>query len=411
MFRFLALIACLTLLSTAPAHARTEGGDPLWQDEFGVVEMSASDGLVAAVGTIINPNGGATSVVRVYDADKKGLLWQEAVAADSVILDGDRVVVAGGTSVRAYDAKKGRLQWSDVAPFAISQLYRDEDTTIATAVTAAGTLRVRVYDTKRGTVLVRDQALPLQGATAFAAGKMFIANSVRVPFEGFSVALCRVTAYSLATGAQLWLTIQPFPAPVPTTSRCNVFTVTADQKRVILGGAGHFGDEFMAQAYDAKTGAFLWEHLSFIGNCCIDAVVAIDIERRLVFVAGWTRNIFYETIDQDFVIRALHADTGALQWEGRTPGLACPAPPVHCQVHAKLVLADSGTVYGAGFQGEDGRSKPGTGFLRAYDASSGRFQWEQPVDVEAIAATRGTVLVLTPGTNADDVILRAYDGK
>jgi len=37
--------------------------------------------------------------------------------------------------------------------------------------------------------------------------------------------------------------------------------------------------------------------------------------------------------------------------------------------------------------------------------------WEQPVDVEAIAATGGVVVVLTPGAGANDVILRAYDGN
>ena len=46
-----------------------------------------------------------------------------------------------------------------------------------------------------------------------------------------------------------------------------------------------------------------------------------------------------------------------------------------------------------------------------YDADSGRFRWEQTVDVEAIAATAGTVVVLTPAGTEDDMILRAYDGS
>jgi hypothetical protein len=175
----------------------------------------------------------------------------------------------------------------DAAPFAISQLYRDEDTTIATAVTAAGTLSVRVYDTKQGTVLVPDQALPVRGGV-FAAGKIFTGDKATIPFEGHTVHPCQVTAYSIATGAQLWLTIQPFPASGPTTSSCSAAALIADRKRVIIGGAGHFGDEFMAQGYDAETGAFLWEHLSLIGTLGFDAVIAADMEKRLVFVAGWT---------------------------------------------------------------------------------------------------------------------------
>lgn len=168
----------------------------------------------------------------------------------------------------------------------------------------------------------------------------------------------------------------------------------------------------MAQAYDAETGAFLWEHLSGIGTCCFDAVVAIDVERRLVFVGGWTHNPFSTSVSaQDFVIHALNVDTGILRWEARSPGADCSAPFGRCFAHARLVVADSGTVYGAGFHGEPGTPIPGTGFIRAYDANSGRFRWEQTVDVEAIAATTGTVVVLTPGSTEDDVILRAYDGK
>jgi outer membrane protein assembly factor BamB len=118
-------------------------------------------------------------------------------------------------------------------------------------------------------------------------------------------------------------------------------------------------------------------------------VIAADMEKRLVFVAGWTHNFFSNSFSQDFVIRALHADTGGLRWEARTPGAACPPAPVHCLAHARLVIADAGTVYGVGFQGELNFSIPGTGVLRAYDAISGRFLWEEPVDVEAIGATGG----------------------
>lgn len=143
----------------------------------------------------------------------------------------------------------------------------------------------------------------------------------------------------------------------------------------------------------------------------IDAAVTVDIERRLAFVGGWTRNPFSASaLSQDFVIRALDVDTGALRWEARSPGADCPPAPQRCQAHAKLVVADSETVYGAGFQGESGNSIPGTGFLRAYDSKSGRLRWQQTVDVEAMDATHGTVLVLTPSTGAD-AILQAYDGK
>ena len=411
MRRMLALIVMgVVLAAAAVAESRTEGGDVLWEDRFDIVELAASDGRVAAVGTVVSVNGSTTSIIRVYDADKKGLLWQTVVAAESVILDDDRAVVAGGTSVRAFDARTGRPEWSDVAPFEITQLYRDDDTIIATAITAAGALRVRVYDTTHGTVLVPDRTVP---AGVFARGRVFVGGRAAIPTGGGTAFPCQVTAYDLATGAQVWQTTQPFPVPEPTTSNCQAGPMIADRKRVIVAGSGHFGDEFMAQGYDAETGAFLWEHLPLIATPAFDAAVAADVERRLVFVAGWTHNIFRSGTDttQDFVIRALHADTGELRWEARTPGGACPPLPVRCFAHARLLTAERGTVYGTGFQGELNFSIPGTGFLRAYDASSGRLLWEQPVDVEAIGATGGTVVVLTPEPGADEVILRAYDGR
>jgi hypothetical protein len=81
----------------------------------------------------------------------------------------------------------------------------------------------------------------------FAAGKIFTGDKATIPFEGHTVHPCQVTAYSIATGAHLWLTIQPFPASGPTTSSCSAAALIADRKRVIIGGAGHFGDEFMAR--------------------------------------------------------------------------------------------------------------------------------------------------------------------
>jgi hypothetical protein len=87
---------------------------------------------------------------------------------------------------------------------------------------------------------------------------------------------------------------------------------------------------------------------------------------------------------------------------GANSGRRLPPAPVHCLAHARLGIADAGTVYGVGFQGELNFSIPGTGVLRAYDASSGRFLWEEPVDVEAIGATGGVVVVLTPGASAPE---------
>ena len=78
----------------------------------------------------------------------------------------------------------------------------------------------------------------------------------------------------------------------------------------------------------------------------------------------------------------------------------------------RLVVVDSRTVYGAGFRGETGISIPGTGFLQAYESQSGLLRWQDDdVDVQALAATKGSVVILTPGADPDEVMLRAYDGR
>jgi outer membrane protein assembly factor BamB len=412
-----AVLAMLgSLVVVTPVTAKQRGGAILWEDSFSILEMAASDGAVAAVGTIPNGAGARTSVVRMYDAAKGKLLWQDIVAAQTVTLDGDRVVVAGEGGVRGYDAKKGRLEWQDAPPFSVTQLSRDEGTTLATAVSDDGaSVRLRTYQTKRGTVLVADRTFALSGPlapVAFGGGKMFVVTQGEaVQPGGFVVRPCKVTAYSIATGQQLWETTQPFSPPLASTSFCIPLAIFADRAHVVLGGAGHFGDEFMAQGYDARTGVFLWEHLSGIGTCCFDAVVTLDVEQRLVFVGGWTQNPFQGFGRQDFVIHALKVGNGDLRWEQRSPGADCP-PPTLCQFHATLVVADSGTVYGAGFQVDSGASLPGTGFLRAYEARSGQLRWEDDdVDVLAMSATRGAVIVLTPGATEDEVVLRAYDGN
>jgi len=418
-------LVCATLLTVAGADARTDGGDVLWQDEFDAIEISASDGRVAAVGTVLNPDGGLRSLVRVYDADRGTLLWQDAVAAQSVVLAGNRAVVAGGGAVRGYDAKKGRLEWRDVAPFVVTQLYRDEDTTLATALTPDGTaIRVRVYDTKRGTVLVRDQILrdesfgpSVPAVSAFSGGRMFVASRTAVddPTDdtGQLIFPCQVRAYSITTGARLWTTTQP--VLVPNTRDCGPRAITADRKRVVLVGIGSFFNDFMAQGYDARTGAFLWQHLSLVGTGLIDAAVAVDVDGRLAFVGGWTRSTDPAafSFDQDFVIHALNTSTGVLRWEARSRAPGCPQPGVgRCQAHMRLVVVDSRTVYGAGFLGETGISIPGTGFLQAYESQSGLLRWQDDdVDVQALAATKGSVVILTPGADSDEVMLRAYDGR
>jgi outer membrane protein assembly factor BamB len=400
--------AVILLLVFAPAsEARKKGGgDLLWEDEFAIVEMSASGGLVAAIGVL--PTG--ASVVRVYDADKGALLWEDLVPADSVVLYKRHVVVAGGGVVRAYDAQKGKADWHDTPPFAVTQLYTDGRTTIAAAILPGSEVRVRTYDTASGAVLVDGQTLPFTSGPSspftFNQGRAFVMSTVAVvpPGQAFPIIKCEFRAYLIATGEELWRTQKPIPDLIA----CFPVAVSTDGKRVFVAGFGGnpFGDDFTGQAYDADTGEFLWEHFSGIPTGFSNVALAVDSERKLAFFAGRILAPFAGFPREDFVIRALDVFTGALRWEARYAADCTSQNP--CSLFAVLVAAEGGTVYGAGFkQSVPATAIPGTGFLRAYDSKTGKLRWHQDVDVDAIAATKKTVLVLTPSTEPD-VVLRAY---
>src|SRR5687767_6215101 len=89
MLRFLASIVCLALLSSAPAYARTEGGDLLWQDQHDfaggediAMAMAAADGRVVVVGSVQAMDGGTDLMVRAYDGKSGALLWDDQVDRD-----------------------------------------------------------------------------------------------------------------------------------------------------------------------------------------------------------------------------------------------------------------------------------------------------------------------------------------
>jgi hypothetical protein len=212
---------------------------------------------------------------------------------------------------------------------------------------------------------------------------------------------CQVAAYSVATGQALWVTPQPADQA---TVFCSPIDIASDGYRVVLAGIGGFGDDFMAQAYDAVTGAFLWHHRMFIPAGAINATVAVDTERNPAFVAGWTRSIPIGPagLSQGFVVRALELKSGTFRWEARSGAPGCPEPVAEriCFAHARLVVARLGHGPWRRLLGETmavrsrargscrpTRPRPETSFLWQHD----------DVDIEAISAgTRSHARVATP---------------
>jgi hypothetical protein len=133
------LFGCACLFTASATFAGTDAGDLLWQDHFDLADrediasaVAAGFGSVVTVGSAQNAAGNSDFVARAYDAKTGALLWKDLLdvaggddAATAVVLDGERVIVAGtgvdatGSNrlvLRAYIAKTGKLAWEDRPP-------------------------------------------------------------------------------------------------------------------------------------------------------------------------------------------------------------------------------------------------------------------------------------------------------
>ena len=451
MLRFLALIGCLMLLTTAPVHARTDGGDLLWQDQLDFaggddigMAVAAAGGRVAVVGSAHTARGDADAVVRAYNAKSGELLWRDQVGdasaedkAVAVAMNAQRIVVAaqmaGGSGlgqlvVRSYDPKKGTVDWEVRSPAAdVTGLAMDDGRVVVTgAVEATGGGQVpfiRVYSAKRGTLLWANESLPaghallhrsyqyvnravaLHGDTAFV-----MANVVELADPGLEWQ-CLVRAYHVARGTLLWESLSKTSAP-----NCRPLAVGTDGRHVFIAGqTGPFIDDLYVRSYDAETGALLWQARTFLGTGFDNAAIAVDTERRTVFAAGW-RIGTTPPFNEVFLIRAHDVDTGELRWEDPF------TPDGRCLCRARDLVAEGGRVFAVG-DGNDGS----VGFVRVYDAKRGDVLWEDEfageptmlgertiIGLQAVAVDGGRVFVAGSFFNANgnaDIIVRAYDAK
>jgi hypothetical protein len=447
----LSLVLGFILVPTlTAAAARTDRGELLWEDHFDGANgedvaraVAAGNGRVFAVGSAGEAAGNTDFVVRAYDAKTGRLLWTDRVdlgessdGATAVVLDGDRVIVAGtgvdGTGanrllLRAYDAKTGELEWEDrptLATFNGLAVAGRHAVVAGTVIgpTGHGRLVVRGYIAKTGALAWQDQPSPPAGYDSFSGTGFglasrgvvihrrtaFVAGTVRLPSPVFDPS-CLVRAYDVRNGVLEWQAIHDSP------QSCEVMAIATDGKRVILAALGGFAlDDFMAQSYDAETGQFLWEDRTFVGTGFGNAAVAVDIERRLAFVAGWVRWVPGRFNQEAFLVRAYDTEAGTLAWEDQYPS------PQLCLCHAHDVVVEKGQVIAVGVG-------PGTWLVRAYDARNGSLRWSDefaPVGATsnefllggavAVAIDSGGVFVAGSGTNASgnsDFILRAYDAK
>jgi glucose dehydrogenase len=181
--------------------------------------------------------------------------------------------------------------------------------------------------------------------------------------------------------------------------------------RVFAAGSSERGagnQDFLIRAYDAKTGAVLWEDQSDTAGRN-DVAFALAVGAGEVFAAGFGTNA---AGNQDFLIRAYHATDGALVWEGQVDQAGLDDT-------ALALAVGEGQVFAAG-SGQ--RTAGNEDFLvRAYDAKSGALLWKDQVDkaggfdgVNALGVAQGRLFAAGFVTNAAgnfDVLVRAYEAK
>lgn len=266
---------------------------------------------------------------------------------------------------------------------------------------------VRTYDAATGELLWLDE-FDLAGASdgasraAIAAPEILVVGGWASPAGASRRFLVR--AYHVATGELLWQDALTPPG----------FTVdmAAAHGRVLVVGEGDFGEEpdgrdFAVRAYRAADGRLLWQdRLDFRGQR--DGADAAAIRGRRAAAVGTLRD--EDAGEWMSVIRGYHSRSGEVLWERRVP-------TQRTRLQGSAVAIDRGKVFVAdNILGPDGDNQL---LVRAFDADSGAILWSHRIGgglwiPRAIEVRAGRVVVAgdfrpPSGAISSHGFLRAYD--
>ena len=318
------------------------GGDLLWEDQFDragggdqAVAVAVDRNSVFTAGVGGTP-GNWDFLVRAYNAKTGSLRWEDEFdeaggtdSASAIILKGNRVFAAGGVTnaagntdilVRAYNAETGALLWEDQYDKAGGSDRTLDITVMGNRVFLAGRVTnaagnndylVRAYNSESGALLWEDQ-LDKAGGSDVAIGVTVKGNRVFVAGLGTNSAGNEdflVRAYNAKTGALLWED-QFDKAGLDEVAG----SIVARGNRVFVGGSGirdaAVGDlDFVLRAYDAATGVLLWEDQPDQGEA--DTTLAdMAIQGNRLFVAIQTTNGSLDWLVRAYDTKDRHRDMG-----------------------------------------------------------------------------------------------------
>lgn len=268
------------------------------------------------------------STVRAYDATKGSLLWHydSPGAAYGVAVDGSVVVTAGGGfpnpgpvdfAVRAHDPVSGAVLWEDY--FDQGGTYDEASRVVVTHNIVIGSgysnddYLVRAYDEHSGALLWQDLYDDAgfddsAGSMAVRGDQLFVIGRVQSALNSFDFF---VRSYDVKSGTILW----EDRVDVGNEDLASGIAV----KGRIVYVVGRLGDlvahDFVVRAYDTKDGSLIWQDLYDVDYA--DAAEEIVIRGKTAYVVGW----FVDALNiENAVTRAYNAKTGALLWQVQDDG-------------------------------------------------------------------------------------------
>lgn len=217
-------------------------------------------------------------------------------------------------------------------------------------------------------------AVSPDGKTVFVTGDASTVNG-----QGEIVGPGVTAAYNAATGAKLWqATYKPGAA---NDTQFSSMAVSPDGSTVfVTGESGYTGYKLLTVAYNAATGAMLWQATGASAGGVVWPV-AVSPDGSTVFVSGPHQTVAY------------NAATGALRWENTVTGAAM------------AVSADSKTLFVTGWPG----SIHAPAMTEAFSAATGARLWQaeyasqpgNPAQTTSIGLSPDGSTVFVAGTAGD----------
>jgi len=405
------MLAALLAGSIFASAAHADAGDLLWSDVHDedaqsqdVARAVVLAGSRVVVGGVTDTLGNTDALVRTYDGKTGALLWDEVFGTIGVADEinaaaarGRRAFVGGQTRapgaiseaffVRAYDARSGATLWQDLKDLTgglerVAALSASGSALYALASVGAGNeAEVIAYQAKSGSRLwsdrtdfggdsVEPRALAVSGKTLLVAAEVASAGG-DVDFL--------LRAYEAKTGA---FRFQHRLGAEPGDERA--LAAAAKGKLAFGGGALQgpgSGLDFSVMAYEARTGLPVWDEVLDGGSNGDDALYGLAASGKRLFAVGSLRGA-----SEDFAVRAYDGRSGALLWSDRHD------PNGGVDVAEAVTVAGSSVIV-------VGRSENANGnedfLVRGYNAASGALRFEHRFDASGgfdaahAAAVRG----------------------